>query len=97
MNRKTGIIIAVILLCGFATGCASQTRTEMEFGDAVRAVNSSQVHDKVAGSSPGSEAVTGGDPYRLEAVVTSHRGDVSQPEQVSAPVEASVRSTSRRR
>jgi hypothetical protein len=96
MNRKTGSMAAVMLVSAFAAGCATQTRTERDFGDAVRTVTSNQVHDKAAGAAPTSDAVVGGDPYRLEAVVNSHRGDVSQPQRVSAPVEADVGSTSRR-
>jgi outer membrane murein-binding lipoprotein Lpp len=96
MNMKTATMVASMLASCLVAGCATQTRTEMEFGDAVRTVTSNQVHDKAAGTAP-TDAVAGGDPYRLEAVVTSHRGDVSKPQQVSTPVEAGVGSRSRQR
>jgi hypothetical protein len=97
MNMKTATMVVSVLASCLAAGCATQTRTEMEFGDAVRTVTSNQIHDKAAGTAPTDDAVEGGDPYRLEAVVISHRGDVSQPQKVSTPVEAGVSSRSRQR
>ena len=79
-------IVYVLSLLGFISGCATQSRTEDEFGDAVRAVNAAQVADPGATAYRGDEAVEGGDSYRLENVVIMHRGDVSKPGEVRKPL-----------
>jgi hypothetical protein len=71
MNTNTKVIMLAAALA-FAAGCASQTRTEQEFGDAVRAVSTAQIHDLGAAQYPASEAVTGGNAERLENVVRAH-------------------------
>lgn len=91
------ILLPSVLLAAFAvfaTGCA-ETRTEREFGDSVREVMSKQIHDPGAAALPKSEAVTGADTTKLEAVLESHRSDVADPAGVSKPVDVKVRSTSR--
>ena len=79
-NTKIIMLAAALTL---AAGCASQTRTEQEFGDAVRAVNTAQIHDLDAAQYPAKDAVTGGNAERLENVVRGHTENVSQPEQVN--------------
>jgi hypothetical protein len=79
MNQKIIITTAALLSLSLVGGCASQTRTEAEFGDAVREVMRNQVHDKNAADYPEPDAVEGADPYRLEKVMEVHRGDVSEP------------------
>jgi hypothetical protein len=76
------------------TGCA-ETRTEREFGDSVREVMTKQIHDPGAAALPKSDAITGGDPTRLEAVLESHRGDVADTTNVAKPVDMKIRSNSR--
>ena len=95
MNRYVKITIFAMAFSCFAAGCSWQTRTERDFGDAVRTVNSNQIYDKAAGAMPSTDAVQGGDPYRLEAVVTSHHTDVSQPQQVESSMSVGVRSGKR--
>lgn len=67
-------------------GCATQSGTEDQFGDAVRAVTAAQVADPSATAYRRDEAVSGGDSYRLENVVIMHRGDVSKPADVRKPM-----------
>ena len=75
-------MITLAAALAVAAGCASQTRTEQEFGDAVRAVNTAQIHDLGAAQYPAKEAVTGGNTKRLEKVVRAHAENVGQAAQV---------------
>lgn len=72
-----------------ATGCA-ETRTEREFGDSVREVMSKQIYDQGAAALPKTDAVTGGDATRLEAVLENHRGDVADTSRIEKPVDLNV-------
>ena len=90
MMMNKAICSAVLLACVVASGCASQTRTEREFGDSVRAVTSNQVYDKVAAVTPSTEAVTGGQPDQLEAVMTTHQENVSNAQQVQRPINMGI-------
>ena len=72
-----------------AAGCATQTRTESEFGDSVRAVSTSQIYDLGAAQYPAEEAVTGGNPDRLANVVKSHRENVGEAQQVKQSIQVS--------
>ena len=85
-------LLAVCIV--LTTGCA-ETRTEREFGDSVREVMSKQIHDPGAAALPKSEAVTGGDATRLEAVLESHRGDVADTSGIAKPVDMKIQGTSR--
>lgn len=71
MITNTKMITLAVGLA-LAAGCASQTRTEQEFGDAVRAVSTAQIHDLGAAQYPAKEAVAGGNAERLENVVRAH-------------------------
>jgi hypothetical protein len=85
---------ALLVACAvLTTGCA-ETRTEREFGDSVREVMTKQIHDPGAAALPKSDAVTGGDPTRLEAVLEAHRGDVADTASVAKPVDMKIRSNS---
>jgi hypothetical protein len=86
---------ALLIACAVLTAGCAETRTEREFGDSVREVMSKQIHDPGAAALPKSEATTGGDPTRLEAVLEAHRGDVADPSSVAKPVDVKVRSNSR--
>lgn len=94
MNKNATLATAVALACGITAGCASQTRTEAEFGDSVRAMIASQTYDSYAANSPDPNPVTGGDGARLEKIVEAYRGDVPQPQSVTVPMQTG-KSTSR--
>ncbi|HEY5642501.1 MAG TPA: hypothetical protein VIS31_06455 [Woeseiaceae bacterium] len=74
----------------------SETRTEAQFGDAVRSVTRGQIHDPGAALSPQKEAVTGADPAVLERVLLEHRtGEGGNAAAVGQPVTISVGGESR--
>ena len=84
----TGPLLIVAVL---AIGCSRQpTVPDAEFGESVRSVMNSQIHDFEAAIHPNPDAVEGGDPYRLDAALDAHRQDVADPEQVSQPISISV-------
>lgn len=92
---KNILLPSVLAACAvLATGCA-ETRTEREFGDSVREVMSKQIHDPGAAALPKSEAITGGDATRLEAVLEGHRGDVADTSKVAKPIDMKIQGTSR--
>ena len=75
----TGPVVVIALL---AIGCSRQpTIPDAEFGEAVRGVMNSQIHDYEAAIHPNPDAVEGSDPYRLEAVLDAYRKNVPQPQQ----------------
>lgn len=78
--------IAVVL----TAGCASQTRTEREFGESVRLMKTNQTYDVGASLYPSQDAVTGGDGTRLENVVEMHRNDIADPRQVQKSMSPGV-------
>ena len=88
---SSALLAACVVL---TTGCA-ETRTEREFGDSVREVMTKQIHDPGAAALPKSDAVTGGDPTRLEAVLEGHRGDVADTNSVAKPVDMKIQGGSR--
>lgn len=70
-NLKSGaFIIATAVLI---SGCATQSATEANFGDAVREVTMKQTHDIGATLDSEPNAVVGADPYQLENVINAHR------------------------
>lgn len=78
----TATILLVML-----SACSSQpTNTESEFGKAVRSVMANQIHNVGSATSPAQDAVTGGNPDRLENVVKSHAENVGDAGRVQAPV-----------
>lgn len=85
---------ALLAACAVMTAGCAETRTEREFGDSVREVMTKQIHDPGAAALPKSDAVAGGDPTRLEAVLESHRGDVADSSSVTKPVDMKIRSNS---
>lgn len=77
------LLIAALLV----SGCSRQPTTPAaEFGATVHAVMGSQIHDAEAAINPNLDAVKGGDPYRLDAVLDAHRADVSAPQEVQQPI-----------
>ncbi len=89
----TALLAAACLL---GAGCATETRTEREFGDSVRAVATGQIHDMGAAQYPSKDAVTGGNPERLENVVRSHVENVGEAQQVKTAVQVGVSSSGSR-
>ena len=86
---KTTILIATVLVV--IVGCGSSaTRTEIEFGDAVRQVSDAQIYDRNAAANPDPAAVLGGDPERLNNTLDGHRKDVASPSAVDSPITINV-------
>jgi hypothetical protein len=94
MKSKTGKFTCAALSAALllTAGCA-ETRTEREFGDAVRSVMNKQIYDHGAASMPSSEAVTGGHAGRLEGVVEAHGADVASGDDIARPVSVEVGSS----
>jgi len=87
MNTTTKAAGTVTLVLGMLAACSSQPiTTESEFGNAVRSVMQNQIHDIGAAMSPPEDAVTGGNPDRLENVVKSHAENISDAGRVQAPL-----------
>ncbi len=77
------LLVAAVL----ASGCSRQpTIPVAEFGETVRSVMNSQIHDHAAAINPNPDAVEGSDPYRLDAALNAYREDVAQPQDVQQPV-----------
>ena len=77
------LLVAAVL----ASGCGRQPTIPLaEFGETVRDVMESQIHDHEAAIHPDPDAVEGSDPYRLDAALNTHREDVSQPQEVRQPI-----------
>ena len=95
MSRKqmaAAVVVASALIQG---GCASQTTTEANFGDAVREVTMNQTFDLGASAFSNSDAVVGGDPYQLENVINVHRESSSQPGNVGSEIRIGIGSSNR--
>ena len=90
MKTKYKTLAAVAAFVIVTTGCASNNRTAVEFGDAVRQVNDAQVYDTNAAANPDPAAVVGGDPERLNNTLDGHRKDVATPSGVDQPITISV-------
>lgn len=86
--KSTAILGAAA--CLITAGCAMETRTEREFGDAVRAVATSQIHDMGAAQYPSKDAVTGGSGDRIENVIKTHAATVGQSRNMNSATTAGV-------
>ncbi len=85
--KRNLIATVLIVATGFIqSGCASQTTTESDFGDAVREVMMNQTYDLGASVFSNSDPVVGGDPYQLENVINTHRERSSQPSNVGSEI-----------
>lgn len=78
MQKK---IMAVTLpaLVLLLSGCAHDSASNAQFGDAVRHMTEKQTHNLDAAYNPDPAAVTGGDPDRLNDVLDSHRNNAADP------------------
>ncbi len=94
---KRNLIAAVLVVATgvIQSGCASQTTTETNFGDAVREVTMNQTYDLGASVFSNSDPVVGGDPYQLENVINTHRERSSQSQQVGSQISVGVGSSNR--
>jgi hypothetical protein len=86
MNTQSLAVAISALILSLASGCATETRTEREFGDAVRAVNTSQIHDLGAAQYPSKDAITGGNSDRLQSVMESHIDNSGQAGEVKKTI-----------
>ncbi len=86
MNRKLIATVMVVTTGVIQSGCASQTTTEANFGDAVRDVMMNQTYDLGASIYSESEAVVGGDPYQLENVIKVYRERSAQPQRAESAI-----------
>jgi len=89
---KNIILTCPLLVVALLTSACSRNQTipEAEFGEAVRGVMNSQIHDYDAAIHPNPDAVEGSDPYRLDAALNAHREDVSDAQEVQQPVTISI-------
>ena len=91
MTKKFILTYPLIVLALLASGCnRNPTIPEAEFGEAVRNVMNSQIHDYEAAIHPNPDAVEGSDPYRLETALQGHREDVANAQEVQQPITISV-------
>lgn len=95
MNRNLIAAVMIVATGVIQGGCASQTATEADFGDAVREVMMNQTYDLGAAIYSDSEAVVGGDPYQLENVINTHRERSSQSQQVGSQISVGAGSSNR--
>lgn len=91
MTKKFILTCPLLVIALLATGCNRQpTIPDAEFGESVRRVMNSQIHDYEAAIHPNPDAVEGSDPYRLENALQRHREDVAIPQEVQQPITISV-------
>ena len=91
MTKKFILTCPLLVIALLATGCNRQpTIPDAEFGESVRRVMNSQIHDYEAAIHPNPDAVEGSDPYRLETALQRHQEDVSNPQEVQQPITISV-------
>lgn len=91
MTKNIILTCSLLVVTLLASSCSRQpTIPDAEFGDAVRSVMNSQIHDYEAAIHPNPDAVEGGDPYRLEAALNAHRADVAKAQEDQKPVTISI-------
>ena len=91
MIKNIILTCPLLVITLLASGCSRQpTVPEAEFGEAVRSVMNSQIHDFEAAIHPDPNAVEGSDPYRLDAALDAHREDIANPQQVQQPINISI-------
>ncbi len=91
MIKNIILTCPLLAIAVLASGCSRQpTVPQAEFGEAVRSVMNSQIHDFEAAIHPDPDAVEGSDPYRLDAALNAHRSDVAEPQEVQQPINISI-------
>ncbi len=84
----TGLLLVAVAISG---GCSRQpTLPGAEFGDAVRNVMESQIHDYEAALHPPPDALEGSDPDRLNAVIDAYRKGAAEAQEGPPPVTISI-------
>ncbi len=87
MSKNTILTSQLLIAVVLASGCSPQPTVPVaEFGSSVRNVMGSQIHDPEAATNPDPDAIEGGDPYRLDAVLDALRSDVAKPQEVQQPI-----------
>jgi hypothetical protein len=87
MTKIIILTCPLLVAAVFASGCSRQpTIPVAEFGEAVRSVMNSQIHDYAAAINPDPNAVEGSDPDRLDAALKAYREDIAQPQEVQQPI-----------
>jgi hypothetical protein len=87
MTKKFIITGPLLIAAVFMSGCNRQpTLPDVEFGETVRSVLESQIHDHEAAIHPNPNAVEGSDAYRMDAALNVYRTDVGQPQAVQQPL-----------
>lgn len=91
MTKNIILTCPLLVAALLASGCSRQpTMPVAEFGDTVRNVMESQIHDHEAAIHPNPDAIEGSDPYRLDAALDAHRGDITQPQEAQQPINISI-------
>ena len=87
MTKSFILTCPLLLAAVLISGCNRQpTIPDVVFGETVRNVMESQIHDHEAAIHPNPNAVEGSDAYRMDAALNVYRTDVGQPQQVQAPI-----------
>ena len=87
MTKIIILTCPLLVAAVFASGCSRQpTMPVAEFGETVRKVMESQIHDHEAAIHPDPNAIEGSDPYRLDAALNAYREDVAEPQEVQQPI-----------
>ena len=79
------LLVTGALAVGF-TGCASKTRTEASYGNAVREMISAQVADPTTLTNPSTAPVNGADPDMVNLAVNTLRTEVAKPADVKRDI-----------
>ncbi len=90
MVRTIITLASVITVATLTVACSQRTVHHRDFGETVRGVMNSQIHDYEAAIHPNPDAVEGSDPNRLNTVLETYRDHVTKPEQVQQPISISV-------
>jgi len=91
MSKNIIVTCPLLVIAVLASGCSRQPTVPVaEFGETVRNVMGSQIHDHEAAIHPDPNAVEGSDPYRLDATLNAHREDIANPQQVQQPITISI-------
>jgi outer membrane murein-binding lipoprotein Lpp len=86
MKRIALVIAAATALVTALAGCASQTRTETDYGRAVREMINAQVADPATLTNPSTAIVTGADPDMVNAAIKAMRAEVAEPRNVQRDI-----------
>lgn len=90
MRMKSLICLSSALVVAFASGCATDSYTDENFGSSVRQMIRAQIYDPVAAERPSPDPVTGLDGQQAGAILEQHRGAISKPQEVARPIEINV-------